>query len=171
MRAYAPFFEWFDKGRKELGVVEELIISLNSGGQREFWGPQLFRPDPPDCICFNSAGERVAIEVVEAVCERAARLNAQGQLVFRMWRSGEFRSHIAALLDEKDQKTYHGGPHAEIITCVFTDEPAVTSDYVAAELQHVFGPFKQLTGGFVLRSYDPGAQSYPVLPLKVADDA
>ena len=29
MREYAPFFEWFAKDRKELGVVEELLVSLN----------------------------------------------------------------------------------------------------------------------------------------------
>jgi len=29
-RKYASFFEWPDKERKELGVVEELLRSLNS---------------------------------------------------------------------------------------------------------------------------------------------
>jgi len=29
MRKYASFFEWSDKPTKEIGVVEELLISLN----------------------------------------------------------------------------------------------------------------------------------------------
>ena len=73
MRKYAPFFEWFDKGRKELGVVEELIASLNRIKQEQFHTPQLCDPDPPDCICLNESGEVVAIEVSEVVCEDAAR--------------------------------------------------------------------------------------------------
>ncbi len=55
MKEYSPFFEWFDKGRKELGVVEELLNSLNQSNQLGFHSPQINQPDPPDCICMNAA--------------------------------------------------------------------------------------------------------------------
>ena len=65
MRTYAPFFEWFDKGRKELGVVEELLESLNREGRVHFHSPRLQMPDPPDCVCVNRSGSQVALEVAE----------------------------------------------------------------------------------------------------------
>src|SRR6266704_1207793 len=113
LRKYASFFEWFDKGRKELGVVEELLVSLNSAYGLGWRAPTLQKPDPPDCTCLTPSGDRVAIEVAEVVCEIATRLNAQGQSVVRNWQTGELRTHIAALLQEKDAKTYHGGPYNE----------------------------------------------------------
>jgi hypothetical protein len=172
MREYAPFFEWFDKGLKELGVVEQLIESLNATSSVRLRSPHLHRPDPPDCVCVNMSGEPVAIEVVEAVCAQAAHLTARGESVFRVWREGELRTHIGHLLAEKDQKIYHGGPYSEVVACIFTDEPLLTGDHVRSELSDAsFGPFRQLSSGFLLLSYDPGTKSYPVFPLKFRHDA
>ena len=167
MKEYAPFFEWFDKGQKELGVVEELIESLNATKRTHLHTPQLYRPDPPDCVCENAVGERVAIEVSEVVCERAAKLTAQGHAVYRRWNDGELATHIAQLLFAKDAKTFNGGPYAEVVTCLFTDEPAISSEYASSQLDGAqFGVFKQLTSGFLLLSYDPATKSYPVVPLR-----
>jgi hypothetical protein len=167
MREYAPFFEWFDKGRKELGVVEDLVESLKASGVADWRKPRLQHPDPPDCVCVNAFGQFVAVEVVEAVSEEAAELTAKGHSVYRRWNAGEFGSHVARLLRKKDQKTYHGGPYAETVACIFTDEPMLTFDQAAAELiQASFGPFTQLTGAFLLFSYSPHTKSYPVIPIK-----
>jgi hypothetical protein len=169
MKEYAPFFEWFDKGQKELGVVEELFESLNATKRTHLHMPRLYRPDPPDCVCENALGERVAIEVSEVVCERAAELTAQGHAVYRRWNHGELATHIARLLCAKDAKTFNGGPYAEIVTCLFTDEPAISSEYASSQLKGPqFGAFKQLTSGFLLLSYDPATKSYPVVPLRFA---
>jgi hypothetical protein len=169
MRAYAPFFEWFDKGQKELGVVEELVKSLKLAGFADLRKPRLNRPDPPDCVCENQLGDRVAVEVAEVVCERAARLTAQGEDVFRRWRDGELRVHIDRLLGEKDRKRYLGGPYSETILCLFTDEPMPTLDQAKSDLSDAkFGPFHQLTSGFLLLSYNPGTKSYPTLQLPFA---
>jgi hypothetical protein len=105
MRSYAPFFEWFDKGQKELGVVEDLIRSLNANGEAGLRSPQLYRPDPPDCVCVNAKDQSVAIEVVEAVCEDAARLTAQGDFVMRRWRDGEFRAHVGNCSTRRTEKS------------------------------------------------------------------
>jgi hypothetical protein len=169
LRKYASFFEWFDKGRKELGVVEELLVSLNSVYGLGWREPMLQKPDPPDCTCLSPSGDRVAIEVAEVVCEVATRLNAQGQSVVRDWHSGELRTHIAALLREKDATAYHGGPYNEIAVCLFTDEPYLILSEVSRELGSTdFGPFVQIDSVFLLFSYDPNTETYPVLKLRTA---
>ena len=52
MKTYASFFEWHDKGRKELGVVEELIEALSKCSSIHLHSPREFSPDPPDCVCL-----------------------------------------------------------------------------------------------------------------------
>jgi hypothetical protein len=169
MRTYASFFEWSDKARKELGVVEELIASLNCGAGLGLHSPQIQQPDPPDCFCCNVSGERVGIEVAEVVCKSAARLNAQGKSVMRVWEAGELSGHISHRLKEKDEKAYHGRPYAGLIACLFTDEPMLSLAQAKAELSgQRFGPFKQLTSAYLLFSYEPSVKSYPVLNLEFA---
>lgn len=168
MKKYASFFEWCDRGRKELSVVEELVIALNSSSGLTLREPREFLPDPPDCVCLNQAGELVAIEVAEIVCEEAARLNAQGTNVYRYWRTGELASHVSRVLKGKDAKSFNGGPYASIITCLFTDEPALTVEQAKTELAtQQFGPFNQITNAYLLFSYQPITQSYPVIALRV----
>ena len=168
MRDYAPFFEWLHKDRKELGVAQELLESLNRASGARYHSPRIHRPDPPDCVCSNAAGGLVAIEVAEVVCEEAARLTAQGEKVMRVWKHGEFRAHIAGLLAAKDSKTFHGGPYSEIVASLFTDEPMLTLGQVMSELADAsFGPYKQLTSAFLLLSYEPGTKSYRVFALRI----
>jgi len=168
LRAYASFFEWEDRQRAELGVVEELLETLAGRSERLLSQPQSYKPDPPDCVCRNESGQLVAIEVTEIVCSEAARLNEQGHYVFRNWQPGELAKHIAAQLERKDGKTYHGGPYAEVIVCLFTDETLLTSDRIKRELvDATFGPFRQITGAYVLVSYDPSVKSYPVQTLRL----
>lgn len=167
MKTYASFFEWHDRGQKELGVVEELVVALNLSANLALHAPRLFSPDPPDCVCLNAAGESVAIEVAEVVCEKAVRLNAQGARVYRQWRPGELTGHVARELADKDAKSFHGGPYRSIIACLFTDEPALIVEQAESELaEHEFGPFAQLTAGYLLFSYQPATQAYPVVALK-----
>lgn len=167
MKTYASFFEWHDKGQKELGVVEELVVALNRTANLGLHSEREFSPDPPDCVCLNAAGEPVAVEVAEIVCEKAARLTAQGALVYRQWSPGELASHVARKLAEKDRKVYHGRPYQSIIACLFTDEPALTIEQATAELSSmVFGPFQQLSAAYLLFSYQPSTKSYPVVQLR-----
>jgi hypothetical protein len=111
----------------------------------------------------------VAVEVAEVVCEEAARRTAQGEQVMRVWRSGELKTHVADLLTVKDGKSFHGGPYAEIVISLFTDEPMITLEQAKSELADTsFGPYKQLTSAFLVLSYDPSTKSYPVVPLRVS---
>jgi len=168
-RKYASFFEWPDKERKELGVVEELIAGLNASIGLGLSNLRVQRPDPPDCVCDDSNGKPVAIEVAEVVCEDAARLNAQGQNVYRVWRPGDLAARIRTRLNEKDGKSFHGGPFASIAVCLFTDESTLTVDFAKRELSLVmFGPYKQVGTAYLLFSYDQGSKNYPFLPLRIA---
>jgi hypothetical protein len=167
MKDYASFFEWHNKGQKELGVVEELIVALNRGANLGLHAPSEFSPDPPDCVCLSASGGTVAIEVAEVVCEEATRLNAKGSHVYRQWRPGELTTHIARQLADKDQKTFHGGPYQSIVACLFTDEPALTVADAESELAaQRFGPFSQLSAAYLLFSYQPATQLYPVVELR-----
>jgi len=168
MKEYASFFEWHDKPRKELGVLEDMLNSLNRTSGANYHSPQIHRPDPPDCICLNALGGHVAVEISELVCQEAARLTAQGEHVMRMWLPGELRKQIVQLLGEKDEKTFHGGPYAEIVVCLFTDEPMLGIGHVISELAaSSFGPFRQLSSAFLVLSHDPNAKSCPALRLNV----
>jgi hypothetical protein len=165
-RQYAPFFEWPKKGGKELGVAEEFVASLNAQSGLRLSNLQLQHPDPPDLTCMNARGERVAIEVAEVVCEEAVRRTVKGEEVLRVWHPGDLTTSVTALLRRKDDKIFHGGPFAHIFVCLFTDEPMLTLDSAPAELATAhFGPFKQVTGAFLLFSYQPSTQSYPVITL------
>jgi len=167
MKTYASFFEWHDRGQKELGVVEELVIALNRSTKLALREAREFSPDPPDCVCLDAAGESVAIEVAEVVCEKAARLYAQGSHVDRHWSPGELATHVSRELTDKDSKVFHGGPYRSIVACLFTDEPALTVEQAERELaDSTFGPFSQLTEAYLLFSYRPATQSYPVIELR-----
>lgn len=149
-------------------MVAELLIALNRSAHLGLHSEREFSPDPPDCVCLNAEGELVAIEVVEVVCEQAVRLNARGNWVYRHWRPGELASKVAQRLAEKDEKRFHGGPYAAIIACLFTDEPALSYEQAIAELSlQGFGPFRQLSSAYLLFSYQPATQSYPVLQLQI----
>lgn len=167
-RKYASGFKWPEKDIEELGVVEELMASVTASRFRELYHPRINRPDPPDCVCSTADGALVAVEVTEVVCERAAALNAQGHEVYRNWRPGELRAHIAMRLGDKDNKQFHGGPYGEVLICLFTDEPALTTELAACELAGArFGPFRQITDAYLLFFYDPHTKGYPVFKLAI----
>ena len=169
MRKYASFFEWPDKDRKELGIVDELVSGLNGLGLR-LRHLRVQRPDPPDCVGEDQNGNSVAIEVAEIICEDAARLNARGHKVCRAWRPGDLGATITASLSKKDTKTYHGGPFSTIAVCLFTDEPMLTVDFAKRELASLsFGPYKQIDAAYLLFSYDPGSKGYPIVTLRLAE--
>ena len=170
-RQYASFFEWPDRQIKELGVVKELLATLNNTTNLGLHSPRVCEEDPPDCVCENIEGGNVAIEVTEVICREAARLNAQGQNVCRVWKPDELAFHIEHLLNEKDKKAYHGGPYVNTLACLFTDEPMLNFNFAKTELASVrFGPFSQLTSAFLLFSYEPESKSYPVIPLQLKSE-
>jgi hypothetical protein len=168
-RRYAGFFQFPRKDWSELSIVEELIVSLEREGFDSLHDPKTFSPDPPDVICLDSIDLPVAVEVVEAVSQEAVALNAQGRRVTKWWDAAEFVTHVCGLILTKDAKTFNGGPFQRKIVCVHTDEPVVMPDEVRIALAAI-PPMRlnQIAAAYLLFSYDPGTQSYPVLRIPVA---
>jgi hypothetical protein len=108
----------------------------------------------------------IAVEVTELVCPEARSQVAQGRHVYRHWREGEILSRVNELLTTKDSKQFHGGPYAEKLVVIFTDELEITPDRVRQELAtSSLGPFTQLTSAFLLFSYSPVGKNYEVVPI------
>jgi hypothetical protein len=118
----------------------------------------------------NAENGKVAIEVVEVVDQQAVHLNEQGFSVYRVWNEGKLAGHLSELLRRKDAKFYHGGPYAETIVCLFTDETMLVPNDVTHELaEESFGPFKQLTGAILLFSCGVGRKpGYALVPLFIS---
>jgi len=168
MRDYAPFFESSDRQVAELGVAESFLASLAAQRNQRYRDLRVYSPDPPDCVCANEQRELVAIEISEVVCSEAARRTDKGENVVRVWRPGELREHIARQVATKDAKLFHGGPYAELIVCLFTDEPLLTVESVRGELEGFsFNQQAQVSAAYLLLSHTPGHQTYPLfwLPL------
>ena len=107
MRQYAAFFEWHDRPRKELGVLEKLIES----GSVAWNSPQSFSPDPPDCVCHDDRGGAIAVELAEGVSQEAAARNAKGEQVMQWWDTGDISTHVRDLLARKDSVCAACGTH------------------------------------------------------------
>jgi hypothetical protein len=169
MRRYAGFFEWPEKAVKEYGIACQLIESLRALGDESLCDPRPFgESQAPDIVCSGSHGERIALEISELVCEESVRLNAQGQDVIRSWEPTEVRQAVSERLASKDEKTYFGGPYDQIMVCLHTDETFLTHDWVQNALRGIsFGPYRQLSRAFLLFSYCPGQQGYPVIELQL----
>jgi len=165
-RTYATFFEWPDKSVKECGIVQTLIDSV-SGDAYQIDSLNSHSPDPPDCTCKNISGGLVALEVVEFVLEEAVERSARGEKVWVWWEPERVRRHIQHLLKVKDEKEFDGGPYAEIVIVIHTDEPALTADDAHAALSGIiFGPFDQITRAFLLFSYVP-SRDYEAIELSL----
>ncbi len=173
-RRYASYFEWPHKPIKELGVVKELIKAMDSSGNMEFRSPDV-GPDPnlaPDCVALDREGRPVALEVCELVSEEAIRLNQHAtrleDRVYRDWQPDDVLREIRRILEVKDSKTFHGGPYSGIVVVIHADEMTIKSDAYADLLQaQTFGPFRRITDGYFLFSYEPDVGHCPYVRLKI----
>jgi len=177
-RTYAAFRELGPKELKEVDAVRDLFNSLEEGGGLQYRGLRGSLADPPDCIAVNGLGHCIGIEVTEFVSEEATRLNeAQRrklgrrpgitEMVMAEWTEVGFLDHMTALLDDKDAKALIGGPFAEYIVVVHTDEPLLVRRQVESWVaKHVFGPHTQITSAYLLFSYEPGL-GYPFVQLQL----
>jgi hypothetical protein len=106
-RVYASMREGGTKKQKELGVLCDLIESLEQAGQLIFTNPSVSPQDPPDCVAQSSAGGVVAFEVTELVSQEAIECNERARpapgeqpaleqmVVARFVRSDVGRAHIS----------------------------------------------------------------------------
>ena len=158
-RGYATHFEWPDKPLKELGVVREWLRSMESRGEAAYSNPISALNDPPDCVVLDREGREVAVEVTEFVSSRAIETN-QGRRwedqVYRNWRPNEVSTKIDDIIQNKDGKTFKGGPYAKKILLIFTDEDTLVSrrfEYAKGLPELSFGPVEQIDEAYLLFSY------------------
>ena len=168
-REYASFFDWFDKGQKELGVVESLLGSMKLQGANTFQNLYISPKDPPDCIAKDQSSNLIGIEVTELVDEDAVRLNAQGKNVYRKWTADEVVKEIESIIVGKDSNTFHGGPYKKLILVIHTDELDINFQALKPMLEiHEFKKTSQITEAYLLFTYDPTNKHYPHIQLKIA---
>jgi hypothetical protein len=176
-RVYAPLREGGTKGQKELGVLKDLLEGMEREGCAMYSQPELSPLDPPDCIARDSMGNLVAFEITEFVSQDAVQMNERARpkrgkrptidrMVMAAWGNESVIAQVGSLLGAKDEKKYLGGPFAEHIAVIHTDEPLlVRADAEKWLADTSFGPYRQLSSAYFLYSYEPD-KGYPFQSLR-----
>ncbi len=156
-RKYANHWEWPDKQRKELGIVEDWLESMHLVGEHTYTTPRI-GPAPnkaPDCIILDENKNFIAVEVCELVCQKAIEENQCGNMVYRDWQPAEVLNKLEEILKKKDKKKYYGGPYSRIIVLIHTDEPVINFNQHAEILISMeFNALMQVNEAYLLFPYD-----------------
>lgn len=176
-RGYATHFEWPDKPLKELGIVKEWLRSMESRGEAAYSNPTPFSDDPPDCVVFDRVGRKVAVEVTELVSRKAIEKNLKIERdpkktwkdsIYRDWKPNDVIAEINRIIQEKDGKTFNGGPYAKKILVIHTDEFRLLIDREEVYERYLpsqsFGPVQHIDEAYLLFSYEPDV-GYPYIQL------
>ena len=169
----------------EQSIVQELLRSMESRGDAKYFGPILppSSDDPPDCVISDRDGNPVAVEVTEFVSRKAIEKNlkikrdpekTQRDHVYRDWRPHEVITEINAIIQNKDGKTFKGGPYAKKILVIHTDEEVFSSrrfEYAEFLQKQSFGPVEQIDEVYFLfpyvgRAYPCDEQDNPLYDSK-----
>jgi len=132
---------------------------------------RLTERDPPDAVALSPTGAKIGIELVELVdqslIERQKRNPESTQ--WRAWSREELREALRAKVARKDRaKPELIRDLSEYWTVVHTDEPALTPETVTQHLAGFrVGPCKIVTRCFVLMSYWPLTEGYPLIEVPV----
>jgi hypothetical protein len=153
IRPHASFFKWTSRQKEteELGVVESV------GGALAFRAVCPGQPDPPDAVGEREDGSLVAIEVTELVDEQVAGHNVKAvrhgrshETVHRVWDEPGLVAAVEERLKAKDGVTLNGGPFAEYVVALHTDEMMLTHADAEAWLGgHTFTGMRQVTEAYL----------------------
>ena len=171
-RGYADFFDWPDKRQKELGLLETFVEAVAGISHLRLSTPRLTQPgeDPPDALAQCAAEGEVGIELTEFVDQGLIkRQRKTGEAQWRAWSRDEFRAAVEEVVRRKDCATLRT-PHAptKYWIVIHIDEPALTPDQLSSYLSgFVVGQCRLITRCFVLMSYHPQANGYPVFEVPV----
>ena len=176
LRKYASYFEWTDKQRKELGVVEELLKAMELSGEKRFQSPR-YGPSAnhaPDCVVLNQNDELVAIEVCEMVSGKAIQCNIgvkdAKDAVYCDWLPEHVTEEVGNILLRKDNVNYIGGPYSNIVVVIHSDETVVVHSTCAAALEsRIYDKPNKINEAYFLFSYDPEFNYCPYVKLKFRD--
>ena len=166
-RGYADFYNWKGKRQKELGLLEALIEAAGRIGLTLSDGRlEQKHKDPPDAW-VALAGTRIAIDFTEFVDSsliEKQRHEKQGQ--WRAWRHQEVEVKLSSICQKKGHAGFGQGVDYWLV--IHCDEPALGSELLEGYLR-AMPPIavRGVARCFVLLSYDPSVQSYPLLEVSV----
>jgi hypothetical protein len=167
-RRYVSFWEWPDSKMKELAIIEEFVASLTGCGGPSLYAPRFAEEVPPDIIANDAQGRLSGIEITH-LAEEAPRQDEGIEPAFRGWTTEEVIDRIEKRIKEKDGGTYHGGPYADLLLLIHTDEPMICYEDYSERLEyHVFTSLQQLNKVYLLFSYDRAKTGYRCLLLNTA---
>jgi hypothetical protein len=162
IRRYASFWEWPNKAVKELGVVKDLLTSMNQAGIIHYKNPRPVKDDWPDCTVEDEQGQLIAIEVTELVDEEAIQRSQRGQPVYGRWEDRDILNAVHNILLKKDQKSCHGSLYASVTLVIHTDESELNARRLFPLIRS--GRFPHLSNikeAYIICSYDPFTETYP----------
>ncbi len=168
LNRYAGHWEWPNKSLKEKGIAEDFVRSHFSltGKFLKVFGPG---EDPPDIVLEDEKGQKIALELTELVSQKTIEQWDTG--VSRDWARwsdqtllGEIRNRIE-IKDTKLAKRSIGF-YARFLLVLHTDEPVLTPKAVERILSHPIET-RKLDEAFVLFSYDPCNESYPLIRVPI----
>jgi len=168
-RRYAPYFDWYQKDRKEMGVIEDLFESLKAQNEDSYDSLHSFSNDPPDCVAKDGSGSSVAFEVTELVSEEAIHRDERGDTgVVWLWKPEQVTQKIDNILHDKDCKIYNGGPYSKVICVIHTDEYTIRYSDCARHLaDKPFVGLHQIDEAYLLFSFDPDQNCCPYIKLRL----
>lgn len=170
-RKYARFFDWHDKPRKELGILEDLLETMIRRTQDYYHSPKVLKNDPPDCTLLDRNDNLIAVEITELVSEEAVRNAEQGKFAWKFWLLEDVLKEIDSILKEKDTKDYHGGPYKKVIVVIHTDEYSMNYATYAADVgKVVFSGYHLIDEAYLFFSFDPAEECCPYIKLNIKKD-
>ena len=172
-RGYAAFFDWSDKRQKEQCILMMFAESLSKGGE-VISDEHLTERDPPDAVALSQTGAKIGIELVELVdqslVERQKRDPESTQ--WRAWSREELRQALLTRVARKDRAQPLVHDLSEYWAVVHTDESALTPELVSQHLSGFqVGPCRLVTRCFLLMSYWPSIEGYPLIEVPVHREA
>jgi hypothetical protein len=174
-RPYAGFFGWTDRPIQERGIARTFLDALRRTTEETLTFARSRGPgeDPPDCELVTDAGETIGLEITELVDQRAVEKAARGSYNWADWTAASLRQRIDDRIRAKDVRAkVKGGPYARYILLIHTAEPALTEDVLTAWVANMtFSRTELITHAFLLSSYDPQSETYPLRRLSLQQDA
>ena len=177
-RRHAAHFDWFDKPIKEAGIVESFLDPKNHKGKHSYSRFKMESKDPPDAWLFDSNNSKIALEITELVNEDAITAQIKHECTGGLTTARDYgdkserwsdrtylKGRVTNTVLQKDQKCdelFAGGQTVELL--LHSDEP-----YLIDNLEKIATPDFRVGSRFrrvwLLLSYDPRTESYPLVEL------
>jgi len=173
-RGYADSFKYSpNRDLEELGIVKRFCEALEKEEESFLDSTTIISRghgnDPPDCEAKNFYGDLVGIEVTELVDPDAIVALKKNQVYeWAEWSETKLIDAINNRLDVKDTPSrIRGGPYANYILIIHTDEPVLNVDYAKALLkEYRFSKRILIDRAFLFIFYDPIYKTYPYIELE-----